>query len=385
MDLSKSSFRLDRAMTMLPLVKAGTDNSTHKRTKEFADKFSSLASHNPSYHAAAAMYNERYSKLPGAYDSAYYARRAEEHRKQMAAGSTVQKTNSVPGSMEPSATLGGDALAMGEKGMPRHSDGKVDSRYSIQRSYTGHASGKPQHVVYFNGMGQAGERVGSHETREGAEQLAREHASKRAAGTAGRGQPASQWAMKSEEWDQDLANKIQRRADEHQKAGRTNDAKALRDKIGNMKGRAGQFDPRESTQKAEPNPAGHPQPLEKMRAHLRKCGQMTTMEKGGGNTAMDTSPVHGSKELGAALHQWHESSSDPIYGAGSFFFAGKPAPRHQVEGALQNIKQLINQPRGLGELRQLSKIKRGLEASLGSAQAATPGPMDRSPSKPVPR
>lgn len=66
-----------------------------------------------------------------------------------------------------------------EAGMPRHADGKIDKRYSIQQSYTGHASGKPQHVVYFNGMGKAGERVGQHETKEGAEALAREHASKR--------------------------------------------------------------------------------------------------------------------------------------------------------------------------------------------------------------
>jgi hypothetical protein len=69
-----------------------------------------------------------------------------------------------------------------EKGMPRgmpHPEtgkggGKIDKRYSIGRSYTGHASGKPQYVVQF-----ANEHIGQHETREGAEALARQHAAKR--------------------------------------------------------------------------------------------------------------------------------------------------------------------------------------------------------------
>ncbi len=54
--------------------------------------------------------------------------------------------------------------------------GKGDSRYQIAREYTGHASGKPQHVVRF-----AGDFIGSHPTPEGAAAIQQNHASERQA------------------------------------------------------------------------------------------------------------------------------------------------------------------------------------------------------------
>ena len=48
--------------------------------------------------------------------------------------------------------------------------------------------------------------------------------------------------------------------------------------------------------------------------------------------------VHGSKQLGARLHQWH-AGMDAIYAVGSQFYAGRPAPLRDVKEALRLLEQ----------------------------------------------
>lgn len=51
--------------------------------------------------------------------------------------------------------------------------------------------------------------------------------------------------------------------------------------------------------------------------------------------------VKGSRSLGLDLQQWHASMSDPVYGVGSFFYAGQAVPIERAEAALANLRRTL--------------------------------------------
>ena len=48
--------------------------------------------------------------------------------------------------------------------------------------------------------------------------------------------------------------------------------------------------------------------------------------------------MKGSKALGAAMALWHSSMGDPIYAAGSHFYAGMPVKISVAQDALEKVK-----------------------------------------------
>lgn len=105
----------------------------------------------------------------------------------------------------------------------------------------------------------------------------------------------------------------------------------------------------------------------------------------------DETPIHGHKALGLKLMNWHSSGSDPIYGTGSTFFAGKPVPKWQVQATLDNISKIHSEAQtpegaqrggwGPAEVRELGGIKNHLTRLLKTPiqKALTGAPGDTAP------
>lgn len=76
--------------------------------------------------------------------------------------------------------------------------------------------------------------------------------------------------------------------------------------------------------------------------------------------------IHGSRALGAAMHHWHSSQGDPIYGVGSMFYAGKGADEEQVERAITEFERLYRDRAryGWGAATELRKIISALKYAL---------------------
>lgn len=49
--------------------------------------------------------------------------------------------------------------------------------------------------------------------------------------------------------------------------------------------------------------------------------------------------VPGTPDIGAKLHEWHSSQTDPVYMVGSLFVAGKYAPIELVDRAIRNLRK----------------------------------------------
>ena len=58
-------------------------------------------------------------------------------------------------------------------------------------------------------------------------------------------------------------------------------------------------------------------------------------------TNLDEIEVMGSPDIGFAMHQWHGSMWDPVYGVGSCFVARAPTTAQQVVYAIEGMEERL--------------------------------------------
>ena len=84
---------------------------------------------------------------------------------------------------------------------------------------------------------------------------------------------------------------------------------------------------------------------------------------------MITTMIHGSKQLGADLHQWH-SGMDAIYGVGSMFYARRGASLASAQEALEDLQRLYRHRKAsrmpAADARSLASVIRRLTAAIGA-------------------
>jgi hypothetical protein len=70
------------------------------------------------------------------------------------------------------------------------------------------------------------------------------------------------------------------------------------------------------------------------------------------------------RNLGAALHQWHASSGDPIYATGSLIWAGRPVPRDLLEETVSALESLYRRTTSKNDKRELRTLAAALSDAL---------------------
>lgn len=76
------------------------------------------------------------------------------------------------------------------------------------------------------------------------------------------------------------------------------------------------------------------------------------------------------QDLGAAMHHWHSSQSDPVYAVGSQLYAGQPVDEEKVKGAREKIRSLLRSAKngahgwGAPEVEELNTIEKFLGGLL---------------------